>query len=599
MTGRTFKKLMVIVLAICVLATSACGYSDVQRIEQVVNESMEKAERNSMVHSIEKKTFAMYCTDLSDENKEEIELCFMDGVTDIPYITVDTMRNIMIESANPNEHPNYDLTVKKDGNTVTLSRETNYNMTINCDEDTIHFWDYDAFLNMSNNNSLIDIVNYTGFNEEGEAELFQISDASFVRYGEDVTFRPGDYGIDLIAQDGEYYIPLKVYDDIILSNSGINTLYNGKAVFLIAGGNVDAVADEYFIEDAPKERSPELIDFNYKELCFAMDAMYGLKETHDITDFDTLFMKADLKNQLLSKDPQEAGQALADLTLTYFDDRHSGFLGRSYMMEEAVEAKIGPGLRQMLVDKARYQKAREEAYPDGIPPYEESGNTAYITFDSFRSDHGGLDYYKEDLSEHLDDTIALMLYSYSQITREGSPVENVVLDLSNNGGGESPAAAFVIGTFIGDGSVCLTDTLTGALVSEVFKVDLNLDRKFDEKDSLLDYNLFCLTNGNSFSCGNLVPSALHNSHMVTTLGQTSGGGSCVVRFMTTADGCPFQMSGNSRLAYMKNGAFYNIDQGVEPDFILPSPKQFYDREYLTGYINGLLGNNEAGKIALN
>ena len=104
-----------------------------------------------------------------------------------------------------------------------------------------------------------------------------------------------------------------------------------------------------------------------------------------------------------------------------------------------------------------------------------------------------------------------------------------------------------------------------------------------------DYNLFCLTSPKSFSCGNLVPSVLKNSHLVTILGQTSGGGSCVVRPLTTADGSIFQISGSMRLAYMKNGSFYDIDQGVEPDFIIPTPKQFYDREYLTGYINELIG----------
>lgn len=134
----------------------------------------------------------------------------------------------------------------------------------------------------------------------------------------------------------------------------------------------------------------------------------------------------------------------------------------------------------------------------------------------------------------------------------------------------------------------LTD-IAGALVSQNFKIDANLDRKFDEKDNLKDYNLFCLTTSKSFSCGNLVPSVFKNSNRVTILGQTSGGGACVVQNLTTADGCPFQISGLKRLAYMKNGSFYDIDQGVNPDFVIPKPELFYDRQYLTKFINGLLG----------
>ena len=85
-----------------------------------------------------------------------------------------------------------------------------------------------------------------------------------------------------------------------------------------------------------------------------------------------------------------------------------------------------------------------------------------------------------------------------------------------------------------------------------------------------------------------MPSALKNSHRVTILGQTSGGGACVVQNMTTADGCVFTISGPYRLAYTKNGSFYDIDQGVTPDFVLPTPEQFYNRKALTNYINKIL-----------
>jgi hypothetical protein len=41
------------------------------------------------------------------------------------------------------------------------------------------------------------------------------------------------------------------------------------------------------------------------------------------------------------------------------------------------------------------------------------------------------------------------------------------------------------------------------------------------------------------------------------------------------------------MSLMKNGAYYDIDQGVEPDFIINNVNNFYDREALTNYINGL------------
>ena len=539
-------------------------------------------------HQVEKKTLPMYFGDTEPEDILEIDVNFMDGVTDIPYITPEVMESLLsrLTSQFYKEQggENYSLEIKKDGDTVILTRETQYPVRIDFAKDTISFYDYDAFIRVKDSDPLLDVITSTGFNDKGEPYLFQKSDTSFERYGNPVTFSPGEYGIDLISQDGEYYLPLQLVSDIILSQYSVNTLYNGEAVFVMGGGNMEPLAEKYYIDNAPEKRSEELAAYNYQELCFALDALYGLKEQHNISDFNNLFQMTGLVMDMLSTDPQVSGQALADLTIKYFDDSHSAFISRSYMMKEEPERNLGPSIAHRMDDKERYLEARDKAYPDGVPGYEEVGNTAYITFDEFRISED--DYYAD---EKPDDTVGLMIKAFEQITREGSPVENVVLDLSNNGGGMADAAAYVIGMFLGEGSICMMNPLSGALVSQNFRIDANLDREFDEKDNLRDYNLFCLTCSKSFSCGNLVPSVLKNSNRVTILGQTSGGGACVVQNMTTADGCPFSISGLKRLAYMRNGSFYDIDQGVDPDFVIPKPELFYDRQYLTKYINGLLG----------
>ena len=123
--------------------------------------------------------------------------------------------------------------------------------------------------------------------------------------------------------------------------------------------------------------------------------------------------------------------------------------------------------------------------------------------------------------------------------------------------------------------------------ADVFFETDDFNHSFDEKDTVADKNLYCLISPVSFSCGNLVPAALKSSQKVTLLGKTSGGGSCVVLPLTTAYGTFFRISGPSRLAFTKNGSFYDIDQGAEPDFTLTFPETFYDREALTDYINSL------------
>ena len=130
--------------------------------------------------------------------------------------------------------------------------------------------------------------------------------------------------------------------------------------------------------------------------------------------------------------------------------------------------------------------------------------------------------------------------------------------------------------------------MSGALATGYYEVDLNFDGKFDEKDKgLTGKKIFCLISPNSFSCGNLVPSVFKNSNDVTLIGRTSAGGSCVVLPMTTAYGTFFTISGPKRLAFTKNGSFYDIDRGAEPDFSLMFPESYYDRAALTEYINGI------------
>ena len=115
---------------------------------------------------------------------------------------------------------------------------------------------------------------------------------------------------------------------------------------------------------------------------------------------------------------------------------------------------------------------------------------------------------------------------------------------------------------------------------------MNLDGKFDENDrGLTGKKIYVLTSPVSFSCGNLVPNILKHSNKVTLMGRTSGGGACCVLPMSTAYGSAFNLSGPMCLSFTKNGAFYDIESGAEPEIALMHPASFYDRAGLTEYIN--------------
>lgn len=57
--------------------------------------------------------------------------------------------------------------------------------------------------------------------------------------------------------------------------------------------------------------------------------------------------------------------------------------------------------------------------------------------------------------------------------------------------------------------------------------------------------------------------------------------------MSTAWGTVLQISGANRMSFRKNGSFYDIDEGIEPDIYIDHLETLYDREALTALINGL------------
>ena len=53
------------------------------------------------------------------------------------------------------------------------------------------------------------------------------------------------------------------------------------------------------------------------------------------------------------------------------------------MAKNDLVRNFGPSSVASREERKRYSTAREKFYPDGFVPYEEVGNTAFITFDDF------------------------------------------------------------------------------------------------------------------------------------------------------------------------------------------------------------------------
>ena len=553
---------------------------------------------DSETPSVEKKEYTVYFGDLDTYLEEDFPLYFVNGAQDMPYTELSDFAHLLIiMNQEYLGDEGYSLRCIRKGSVFRFKRENGYTADFDFQNGTIVFSDYDAFIHGSTDSTLIDLVSESDFDAEGTSQLYRRNlSASFDRYGDVITLDLNAYHIPMLWQDGKYYVPFQTLNDFLISvPMNESFVFNGRALmlggdryFFDADGERTAMGDYYY--DVPsRQRSEALAEYSYDELCLLLDSIYGLKETHDITNFSQLFWQIGFDEPLLSRDPEDADTALYHLISYYLDDLHSCFNGISCLCEGIDVPELGGAADRKYDDHLLdYEAARSLYYPDGVPGYEEVGNTAYVTFDSFDSDYYSAAFYAAASMEDLpDDTVGLLIYANSRINHEDSPIENVVLDLSVNGGGAVDAAAAVLAWYLGEASFSVKNTFTGALSNSVYQVDLNLDHEFDDLDTVRGKHLYCLISPLSFSCGNLVPAALKSSQRVTLLGKTSGGGSCTVQPLTTAYGTMFQISGSYRMSFLKNGSFYDIDQGVEPDCYIDDLASYYDRQALTDYINEL------------
>ena len=553
-------------------------------------------------HRIESKPVPLYWSKFG-RLPREVPLYFLDGVRDMPYLNLPDLLDIEAQLAEASGEDTSVTGVWDEASSTYYFINTHNNSAALFDfsAGSIIYSSFDTFA-AAPGQTYLDILYHPGVNRDNEPELFQrLSDPLMNRPGNTRAIFLDDYQIPYVVQDGKYLLPLHTVLELTICMPTVSVIqaYNGEAIFLGSAGMfvretqneagetilVPTELGELYYGAPTGMRSTEFAQYGLGELCMELDHFYGLKDAHNIGSFTELILNTDYDMKLISPDTAVADEALKNLIRYYLDDLHSGYGYNSWLTGLNTElASWGYGFSTIMDSRyAKLYKSSRELYnPDGWYFYEEVGDTAYVTFDHFEYD-SDFDYYALDLDNpaNVFDTVSLLMYAHRRITKEGSPIRRVVLDLSNNDGGQADAAVYTLGWFLGETTITNVNTFTGAQGTSQYAVDVNRDRVFDENDCLAGrYDLYCLISPVSFSCGNLVPWVFKTSGLVTLLGAPTGGGSCVVQQMTTAWGTQFCISGYRRLAFVKNGSFYDVDRGVEPDVTLTKMSSFYDRARL-------------------
>lgn len=554
---------------LAVAALSACGNNDQVAIETLA--------------------YPFYNGELA--NKKTIDLTFFKGIKDIPYLSIDTLQNLLVSSVAEAGDPSYALSKTSSGKTITLTRENKASCTFDFLAGTITFSDYDLFSALPCAASGLDIDPSDDLDANKQASYLQRQTSKvFYRPGAQLILTPKDYDIALYFQGGEGYLPMTMASDFFFAPYTPTLAFNGDSVFFFQGSMAD-LSDTYY-SVTPKQVSSALAAYSYHELCFTLDHLYGLKKKHGISDFDTVFRQNGYAEDLLGTDPVKQDIVYEKLAYALLADFHSNFMANSpFAGKEATPARQAgmltygsPSYLAKLNAFGEVGAAQGAAFREGCPIYQVVGDTAYVTFNSFTS--ASEDYYASAPTLDASDTFGICAYAHQQIASNDA-VKNVVLDLSANTGGDSRAALYASAWFLGEACVGIQSAATGGVSTTVYRADLNLDHAFDDKDTLVGKNLYCLISPMSFSSGNLVPSLYKNSGKVALLGQNSGGGACNVQSLLTATGTMLSISSQRILSRVINGSYYDIDQGVAPDYPISQLSDFYDRPWLTSAIDSL------------
>ena len=529
----------------------------------------------------------------------EVTLRFYDALPDVAYISAADFQSIVL--------PGSTMTVTHTGVGEYTLENADAKAVVNVNKDVFVTSDFDAF------------TNQMGLLQPGMANVYY-DGMPFIRYKSStmtpavstVTLDFAKYGIDIhAAGKGAVYFPFAtladMYSDLFYHHAG----FNGEKV--VANTSVNEVSLARIDPDynktllSKRTRSQSMADFTYRELCFAMDHFYGfpgrvalndklIEKGMDKTLEEDLKAGPTIKKLLKSTDLAEFFVGMGGLNALYYEGHTSMDISSAMGRDRSQYEELASAIKRIqeenkdIMDAIREGRStmggrslevmavrtlRPQSYGDAQATYVKKGNTAICVFNSFntRAEDAWKAYYagtgpKPGIDDNKGDSMVIFLDALNKA--EADPeVENFIVDITSNGGGSADIVMAMTSLIMNKSYLCYDNPLTRQRSIVEYEVDRNFDGVFDEKDKDVKYNLNfgVLTSDISFSCGNLFPSMLKDAG-IPVIGEKSGGGSCAIQAMCTADGFCFQISSfRSRLNSLKGE---NIDTGILPDIPIDS-----------------------------
>jgi len=513
-------------------------------------------EPNPEVQIAEKRDYAF--TGTSEEyvvaDVEAFSLYFTEG-GELPYVDVESFFNLLEGAVEP------DLVTFTMVETDLMKIEYSYTYFDDIiGEDVTEV--YTAHLDFTENTLTVNnfdfFAGYVASTESDYGEGLNYVDADYVD-GQEVVFPLGNYNIDLTTYvDGDttlYLMPLHVANIIFMSDIYYQVYFNGDQIygidtFSLSAGDEELInqihTSSYNEMDMPREVKLA----TYNSLALIMDYFYGLKPERN---YDTFYekLRASMKTLIAGTDNQVYNKifdlmyGMDDLHTShvfygFYDSRSTSGLSINDLGPQTVAFYEGLWAVQDLLE------IKFGGYSDAdIPPYSliDNDTVAVIHITGFSIDTP-------------NDFKAIM---------DGLPstVEDVVIDLSYNTGGNIGAVMRIFGYMTEQQyNYHSQNPADGSAVTYYIESDY----------VAYDYNWYVLTSSVTFSAANMFAS-MAKELGIPVIGQQSSGGASSIGAFITPDGSAVMISTNNvlstRVGNETEGYEYiSVESGVPVDYFI-------------------------------
>ena len=435
-------------------------------------------------------------------------------------------------------------------------------------------------------------------------------------------------------KDNKIYFPLSLLTAHFVKDIDLNYIFDGKNMYFydsnnqitsiffadkpIEGNIDDNIMDwmkETFANDKGQYLMPTEMARSYRDsFYYAMDNYYGIRTTRQMESYALFYESCGWSDKFLSPYGEERGYAYAT-AINLLDDQHTALgMGSSgiSLWEERLGYVNAPAsklkterfaLNSMLTENRLKAFGLEDSKAlRNYEKYSSDGKTAYVylnefayTTDAATVKDGKIVSRKSEEELKDSDSYYYLLNRIKKIEAKGG-VENIVIDMSTNGGGTIGILDKIATLFSktnGFETYTRNDNTGNISTTKTF-IDSNYDGVYDDTDVYGNkFKFYLMTSPCSFSCGNALPFYCQLAGTVKVIGQRSGGGECSVTSSQMGSLRTFTHSSNTHImSYItekvdgqdvKKMVF--AEDGAEPNSMYNfGYEYFYDFEYIADLI---------------